>query len=440
MSNLGFSEQQFTRRFILLLAILVSLSCLSLSLVYKYKRKSFFRKDSSELLEHNGLEATVQEHLQMFADSELKYWKGRTFNYSQVESFSKEKSHLFVVEIRNGVLYIPEYVDTEQDLKGNGNPLIAVIERILKEGSHNIRDTVLFINLLDEPRIPDKLHCEESEMWSSIKDHHGIPLTFFEIPSHLPEFPILSPTKISSCFKDILVPFPEMLDENLLKELRNSNNLQHHCEWTEPLKRIKTAMFRGSLTGKSVKEERNHRFALAKACDNEESRRLRNYLAANNSSYEDLRTEFGDGPLCDAAFNDGIGQLDENTSMVLESPSYFIPLDKWDGITYFILDIDGNSYSKRLVHLCFKDIVIIRLGIFDDFLLNFLTNGTDYIHIQPDMSDLFPVLENLRENIEYGKQLCTNKHKKCHQLVSYENMKYYVKTLLEEYSHLVHFV
>ncbi|GJD12356.1 hypothetical protein Gasu2_64460 [Galdieria sulphuraria] len=118
---------------------------------------------------------------------------------------------------------------------------------------------------------------------------------------------------------------------------------QNFCQW-ESQSRLKTALFRGSLTGYSVPENRNHRLKVAQMCDNNESRILREYLKEGN--FSNLYARFKDGPLCDAAFTEAFEWLAYAEN--LTSPKFSIPMERWDEISYFVLDIDGNSYSRRL--------------------------------------------------------------------------------------------
>jgi len=210
---------------------------------------------------------------------------------------------------------------------------------------------------------------------------------------------------------------------------------QNVCQW-EPESRLKTALFRGSLTGWSVDQNRNHRLKVARMCDNEESRSLREYLKEGN--FINLRAKFQDGPLCDAAFNDAMEWLSYAENIT--SPNFSIPMDRWDQISYFVLDIDGNSYSRRLATLCFLDMNIIRVGMFDDILLLLLRHGRDYYHVAPDFSDFFSSIEKLRSDWNLSQQMCLNKFERCRRVLTFEAMKYYTKVLLELYSSYVHFV
>lgn len=416
---------------------LVSLVCILYGLVklyttYETNRHQPQPLDSSPL--YNPTSPLWE--LQQIAKFQIEPWIGFQMNKSDVKDYAKRKAYLYVLEINNGTVHIPEYIDKEFEYNANVEPLISVIQQILLE-DNAIQDTVLFLNLLDEPRNPNKTRCQETKTWDKIAQYHGLPLSFLETEQDIPWFPILSPATISNCFHDILVPFGDILEPNKLAEMSNTNRTV--CEWQNK-SRLYTAIFRGSLTGHSVQQGRNHRLALIDACDNVSSRYLRNYLA-NSSLYDkNWQSLFPDGgPLCDAALSQSV-ELENKEMNSISSSSYFLPMSAWEQITYFVLDIDGNSYSRRLAYLCFADVDIIRLGIFEDLLLQLLKNGTHYRHIQMDSSDLFSTLRYMRNNLTYSQQLCRNKQQRCQQVLAYENMKYYVKTLLEEYSRQVAFV
>ncbi|GJQ15232.1 hypothetical protein GpartN1_g7023.t1 [Galdieria partita] len=272
---------------------------------------------------------SISQELEQIAKSQLQPWIGYQMNQSDVKDYAKRKEYLYVVEIKNGTLHIPEYVDKEFEYNQNVEPLVTVIQQILKE-ENNIQDTFLFLNLLDEPRNPNKVRCQQTGMWNKIEKYHGFPLSLIEESKDMPWFPILSPAKISDCFEDILVPFGDLLEPLKLEEMRKTTPT---CEKWNTTKRLMTALFRGSPTGHSFKEGRNHRLALIKACDNEQSRYLRNYLA-HSSSMEDLLSLFPEGgPLCDAALTH---QVDLNISDV-SSPIYFLPMKVWEEITFFCI-------------------------------------------------------------------------------------------------------
>eukprot|EP00871_Galdieria_phlegrea_P002139 jgi/Galph1/2926/GphlegSOOS_G1568.1 len=164
---------------------------------------------------------------------------------------------------------------------------------------------------------------------------------------------------------------------------------------------LKTALFRGGLTGHSVAENRNHRLRVARMCDTNESRALREYLKKGN--FNNLDAKFDDGPLCDAVFNDAFEWL--SYAQELNSPKFYIPMERWDEISYLALDIDGNSYSRRLATLCFLDLNVIRVGMFDDMLLYLLRHGRDYYHGAPDLSDFFSSIELLRNDWNFSQQI-----------------------------------
>eukprot|EP00871_Galdieria_phlegrea_P004843 jgi/Galph1/535/GphlegSOOS_G5221.1 len=394
----------------------------------------YLRKFTRQLGDHT-VGPTVQEELSHFAFSQLEYWRGKTFNASNIEQYDIHKSYVFVAKVENSSLHIPEYVDQEHEYVNNIKFLLNAIQEILKE-DNDIKDTVLLFNLLDEPRLPNKARCLESGMLDNIRQHHGLSLDLLETEKKLADFPILSPAVIPFCFHDILVPFGDLLDPVSVKSWRaNAINM---CNWSNSMKRMKTALFRGSLTGNSLENGRNHRLKLAKLCDNNESLQWRNALAKNCCDFS-VQEPLEDGPLCDVAFTEQAELRKENISH-FASPAFYIPMQQWDRLTYFILDIDGFSYSRRLAYLCFADVDIIRGGLFDDVLLHLLRNGTDYIHLSPDMHNLYSSLMTLRQDDILAQDMCQNKYTRCQSVVTYENMKFYLKKLLEMYSQQIRFL
>jgi len=403
--------------------------------------------DNNTPISPSSSSQSVLLELEQLAKSQVEPWYGFQMNKSDVKDYAQQKTYLYVVEIINGTMHTPEYIDKELDLNSNVRPLLAVIEQILRQGNHSIRDTVLFLNLLDEPRNPNKTRCQQTGVYDQIEKYHGLPLS--SLDHSVPWFPILSPAIIPNCFQDILVPFGDILEPDRLTAMRTSSTNQPPCEWSNAAskKRLSTAIFRGSLTGHSVKEGRNHRMRLVQSCDNESSRYIRKLLAnLSSSSGQNTLDKFSffsndsigldNPPLCDAAFSQSLENIRED----IASSSYFLPMSMWQQVTWLVLDIDGNSYSRRLANLCFADVNIIRLGIFQDVLLMLLNNATHYRHIQLDQSDLFSTLQYFRDHFDESQQLCRNKQQRCRQVLCYEHMKYYVQVLLEEYSQQVVFL
>ncbi|GJD12709.1 hypothetical protein Gasu2_67820 [Galdieria sulphuraria] len=259
----------------------ISLLLFLYGLVYLHTHYDLFhylqqRRESSQLSTKQPLlvPVSISLELKQIAQSQIQPWIGYKMNRSDVENFAKRKGYLYVVEINNGTLHIPEYIDKEFEYNQNVEPLIAVIQQILLE-ENNIQDTVLFLNLLDEPRNPNKIRCQQTGIWNKIENYHGFPLSFLEMEDKdMPQFPILSPAKISQCFEDILVPFGDLLELPKLAEMRSTIPSCYEGGLWNVTNRLMTAIFRGSPTGHSLREGRNHRLSLIKACDNEQSRHM----------------------------------------------------------------------------------------------------------------------------------------------------------------------
>eukprot|EP00871_Galdieria_phlegrea_P005422 jgi/Galph1/5881/GphlegSOOS_G4420.1 len=411
--------------FSVLFILLIDLSFFSESFA---KQKNFLGRES-----YLPSTSSTQAELFELAKSQIWPWKNAKLNFSDIREFCERNEYLYVVEIKNSKISVPSYVDRKHSHVNNIKQFLSTLEEILNE-VNDIMDTVLLINLLDEPRLSDRPHCRSSGLLEQVEAFHGFPTSYIkEIPDDLALFPVMSHAVIPGCFNDILIPFDELLNAVYLQSLRRS---QHKvCQWSVQ-DRLKTAFFRGSLTGHSVKEGRNHRLKVARMCDNNESRVLREFLTRKN--YKNLTGKFGDGPLCDVAFNEAFESYKYADD--LTSPSYFIPMEVWEQLTYFVLDMDGNSYSRRLATLCFLDANVIRVGIFDDVLLHLLQHDIHYLHVEPDMSDLFDSIRRLRNDWNYSQSMCANKFVRCQNILNYDNMKYYVKSLLSLYSKNIHFV
>ncbi|GJD12357.1 hypothetical protein Gasu2_64470 [Galdieria sulphuraria] len=73
------------------------------------------------------------------------------------------------------------------------------VEQTILEEDNDIQDTILFLNLLDEPRLPDSDHCSSSGVFKEIESFHGFSLSNLHSLQEALVFPILSTAKIRIC-------------------------------------------------------------------------------------------------------------------------------------------------------------------------------------------------------------------------------------------------
>jgi len=145
-------------------------------------------------LEAETLQFDICEELRTLAELQISSWKYARFNKSLVREFFDKNRDLYVVEVKNSTAQVPSYVNQNHDFKGNIPKFLETLNVMLQE-ENSIQDTILFLNLLDEPRIPDKFRCSSSGFLKEIESFHGLPLSFLQSSEENIGFPILSSTK-----------------------------------------------------------------------------------------------------------------------------------------------------------------------------------------------------------------------------------------------------
>lgn len=187
--------------------------------------------------------------------------------------------------------------------------------------------------------------------------------------------PIFSPCKVRGCHKDWLYPYGEICDPlsvpvpiDIPWELRN-----------------KTLFWRGSTTGfgktrRSLLEGLNHRVRVIRA----------------------LRKGAAERP--DLSFDVGFTDFVQNVPKIADLASPWVDFKQWTQFK-FILDMGGNSYSRRLILLAHLKSAVILNNPFQDLFSRSLVNGTHALISDVAGSDIISLYESLLVNDEKGKRM-----------------------------------
>lgn len=368
--------------------------------------------------ELNGIDATshlrhpLSEKLRRSIEEDFRVWKNWT-NLSTARALETSRANRYVVvlKVENGRLVRKSGISEDF---WSIHRLITIMNWILELAkSKGLQDYilpdgyVLAINGGDEPVLPafSTPSCQGSGLFQETQTLHGFPTGAYAHRPREPLFPVLSATKIPGCFDDILFPHVDLL--SLETYGRNSQGVRQIDEQARPV-----AIWRGSTTGFGFREGRNHRLRLVRHCH----------------SQTDLE------PVCDALFT-GAGQDASSHELISQgflNPLATISYEELQKFKYH-LDIDGNTFSRRTPSLAQIPGVLLRIGVFDDIFLRVMTEGTDYLRVDLNLSNLDSIIHHLNANTSEAERLSMNKQKTFEREISLEKMENYIAHLLYTY-------
>ncbi|KAJ7894576.1 glycosyl transferase family 90-domain-containing protein [Mycena leptocephala] len=183
-------------------------------------------------------------------------------------------------------------------------------------------------------------------------------------------YPVMSMTKISPCFADILVPSEfYYTDSWWAPHYSYPNNIT----WANKEARL---YWRGMTSGGWVYGDNYHAFPRFRLIDI--GRKHKNLMNVKLSGFHDGLC----GDNCDA--NKIKSEYDIATS---SSPREEVYKYK------YLFDVDGNSFSGRYLGLLRSGSLVFKSTVFGEYFNNWLRPFEHYIPILPDLSDLVEKLE-----------------------------------------------
>ncbi|KAJ6619521.1 glycosyl transferase family 90-domain-containing protein [Mycena sp. CBHHK59/15] len=183
-------------------------------------------------------------------------------------------------------------------------------------------------------------------------------------------WPLLSMTKISPCFSDILFPGQYYYEESWW-----SGSFAHPNDvaWKDKKQQI---YWRGMSNGGHIIGQNYHKFPRFRLID----------IARNHSDLIDAKmTRFAESHCTDNCDRDHI--IEEYDITGPQSP-------KEDVYHYkYLLDVDGNTFSGRYLGLLKSGSLVFKSTVFDEYFNDWLRPYVHYIPVQPDLSDLVEKVE-----------------------------------------------
>ncbi|KAJ7147541.1 glycosyl transferase family 90-domain-containing protein [Mycena crocata] len=178
-------------------------------------------------------------------------------------------------------------------------------------------------------------------------------------------WPLLSMTKLSPCFSDILFPGQYFYDESWWS---GSFSHPNDVAWDDKKPQL---YWRGMSNGGHIIGENYHKFPRFRLVD----------IARNHSDLIDAKmTRFAESHCTDDCDREHIIQEYDITGP--QSPKEDIYHYK------YLLDVDGNTFSGRYLGLLKSGSLVFKSTVFDEYFNDWLRPFFHYIPVLPDLSDL----------------------------------------------------
>ncbi|KAJ7339979.1 glycosyl transferase family 90-domain-containing protein [Mycena albidolilacea] len=217
-------------------------------------------------------------------------------------------------------------------------------------------------------------------------------------------YPVLSMSKVSPCFADILFPIEYYYDRSWWSgKFSYPNNIG----WKDKKSQI-CKHWRGSSTGGQIFGSNYRNFPRFKLIDF--TRRHPGLVDAALTTWSDELC----GPECDRETI--MGEYDFTGQGAPREDEY--------GYKY-LLDIDGNAFSGRFLGLLRSGSLVFKATVFEEYFNDWIRPFEHYIPVLPDLSDLLEKLEWARSHDaearmiqergrEIGERLMTDGQNDCY--------------------------
>jgi hypothetical protein len=248
------------------------------------------------------------------------------------------------------------------------------------------------------------------EEFEYAKSRHGffIAPVYFQVT--VPDrrvFPVFSQGKVETCFSDILMPSYYYVDE-----MHSADPFV--IDWEN---KTETQLFwRGTGSGgclySECKWEATHRYRL-------------------------MREYFKGHPKWDV----GIPEINPHEPELLEHTEKYVKVgycNFGDHFKYkYLLDIDGNSFSRRFLPFLKSKSLVFRGNIYKVFFEDFVRPYEHYIPIDMDYQDIEEKLDWIMEHDIVAKSIAYEAYKLATTYLRLEDLQCYVGRLLVEYQTLL---
>ncbi|KAJ6584868.1 glycosyl transferase family 90-domain-containing protein [Mycena capillaripes] len=183
-------------------------------------------------------------------------------------------------------------------------------------------------------------------------------------------WPLLSMTKISPCFSDILFPGQYYYDESWWS---GSFSHPNDIEWKDKKPQL---YWRGMSNGGHILGQNYHKFPRFRLVD----------IARNHSDLIDAKmTRFAESHCTEDCDRDHI--ISEYDITGPQSPKEEVYKYK------YLLDVDGNTFSGRYLGLLKSGSLVFKSTVFDEYFDDWLRPYEHYVPVLPDLSDVIEKIE-----------------------------------------------
>ncbi|KAJ7212242.1 glycosyl transferase family 90-domain-containing protein [Mycena pura] len=222
-------------------------------------------------------------------------------------------------------------------------------------------------------------------------------------------WPLLSMTKISPCFSDILYPGQYFYDESWWS---GSFSHPNDIAWQDKKPQI---YWRGMSNGGHILGQNYHRFPRFRLVD----------IARNHSDLVDAKmTRFAETHCTNDCDRNGI--IEEYDITGPQAPKEDIYQYK------YLLDLDGNTFSGRYLGLLRSGSLVFKSTAFDEYFNDWLLPYEHYIPVLPDLSDLVEKVRWAMDNENEARRIqVTGKLFADKVMTDVQNDCYFALVLLE---------
>ncbi|KAJ7751902.1 glycosyl transferase family 90-domain-containing protein [Mycena maculata] len=219
-------------------------------------------------------------------------------------------------------------------------------------------------------------------------------------------YPVLSMSKISPCFADILFPTEYYYDRAWWSA---KYGFADNIPWDEKKPLL---YWRGKSTGGRIIGDNYHNFMRFKLAE----------IGRANKGLMDVAITQVDDLVCRGELGCDAGKLAEEYNVTGEAA----PREDAYGYKY-LMDVDGESFSGRFLGLLRSGSLVFKATLFSEFFNDWLLPYEHYVPVKPDLSDLTAqvnwAIQNPEEarliqqrGMEMAKRVMTDDQNDCYYL------------------------
>ncbi|KAJ7292655.1 glycosyl transferase family 90-domain-containing protein [Mycena rebaudengoi] len=354
----------------------------------------------------------------------------------------KESRGLLMIEISNGTVIMPKRLETNDEkelrtvlkrfayllpdmnflinMRGLPRVVFNWSDEVLRRNSRNLEDQQPF----DKPPVP---------MANILSDRRGCGFvdsndTFIRSSSSsdftTDLWPILSMTKISPCFSDILIPSVQHHYKTPMSSIKPE--YLSNVSWVDKKKQL---YWRGVSDGGRIIVDNYRQFTRFRLVD----------IARDHTSIINAKIDTFNEAACAADCDRDAIIQEYDIGGVLDPPEHIYQHK-------YVLDLDGNTSSERYLELLRSGSLVFKATTFHEYFSDWLQPYTHYIPVKTDLSDLVSKIQWAIENdfeaqviqqrgLQTAQRVLTDAQHDCYfalVLLEWARLQNYAKTKLRE--------